>query len=504
MDAQKLFEQLQADTKKNPNDIAVVLDSLITLILEKVQSGTPVEFGELGEFVQSEYGKLSFEVNAEFARLVNYKYETIQPVPIDESLETYAATPDSQEGQEEISEEISFDSEESPFVEAPAEINETPDDLVQDVPLMEPETIGFAEEPAPDLSEPEPVTWDEPVSPEPTPADPKPADVFPEPTLVVPEETVASVMPGEPEPEPIPEPPAPAFIPPAAPIPAPAPVADTGGPIRPPGWHEPADEPKPAGPKPFQVPSEPASEEHKKIDPTEYVLSPTELGSEMDHKKLWGFIALGILLLVAAIWYFMSGDTAKKKELLNTTADSVAASQQVPAKTPAPSVQDLATAPVKKAEEPKKTTEPVKPAEKPVAKSETKQPASQPVKDSKVKESAPAAKTATAPAEKPAVKKPAAITEDEPAIHSGFQTPVDLAKGGFTINIGSLPTEAAAGKLLGKWKAMGYEGVVQPADVNGKQVFRVRLGQFTSRAKALAGLEELKADIPDAWVDRLK
>ncbi|NUQ80572.1 MAG: SPOR domain-containing protein [Bacteroidetes bacterium] len=519
MDAQKLFEQLQVDTKKNPNDIAVVLDSLITLILEKVQAGTPVDFGELGTFVQSEYGKLSFEVNSDFARLVNYKYETIQPVPIDESLETYAVTADSAESAAEVSEEISFDDSESPFTEVPAEepmAEPVAEPVSEPVPLPvaeEPETIGFAEESVPELSEPEPVTWDEPAVQESDLAEPLPSAVIPEPE---PSLSPEPFMAQEPEPASLPEPPAPSLVHQEVPAPASIPAADTGGPIRPPGFQasEPVSTPEPAAPKAFQAPPAATAEGNKKIDPTEYVLSPTELGSEMDHKKLWGLIALGILILVAAIWYFMSGDTAKKEEYLKSASDSVTATQ--PAKvTPPVTSQDLATAPVNTAHVKDQTTktEPVKPAAKtpaepvttkPAPAQETKKPSSQPVKETKPKEPAPATKTAQAPAEKPAPKKPAAEPAGTTATHAGFQSPIDPAKGGFSINIGSFPTQAAADKLLGQWKAKGYEGIVQAADVNGKQVFRVRLGQFTSRAKALAGLEELKADIPDAWVDRLK
>jgi septal ring-binding cell division protein DamX len=77
---------------------------------------------------------------------------------------------------------------------------------------------------------------------------------------------------------------------------------------------------------------------------------------------------------------------------------------------------------------------------------------------------------------------------------------VDPAQGGFTWAI-SEPSRSVAEDRAARYREQGYRVSVLPATVRGTTVYRVTIGQFSSRTEATRHRNELPADVPeDIWV----
>lgn len=103
----------------------------------------------------------------------------------------------------------------------------------------------------------------------------------------------------------------------------------------------------------------------------------------------------------------------------------------------------------------------------------------------------PATSTAqtTAPAAKPDQ------TAEALAILEGRKAPAaaNIATGAYVLQVASYGTDADAKSRLDKLKSQGISNAfVEPASVNGKQTFRLRVGPFDSRAAAQAAQARLR------------
>ena len=108
------------------------------------------------------------------------------------------------------------------------------------------------------------------------------------------------------------------------------------------------------------------------------------------------------------------------------------------------------------------------------------------------KPSAPVVATvAPKPIAKPAV--PPAV-KPKPA-------PAPATADAWTLNLASFPDQASADKELARVKKAGFPGVVQPAEVKGRNWYRVQIQGLASRAEAQGMAEQLKrAGFSQAWV----
>lgn len=71
---------------------------------------------------------------------------------------------------------------------------------------------------------------------------------------------------------------------------------------------------------------------------------------------------------------------------------------------------------------------------------------------------------------------------------------------GWAVQIGSFGTDAKAKQLLSSLKAQDYPAYLGPVTVNGKTLYRVRVGPLAERPAADALLKKLKSAYPDASV----
>ncbi|MDB5967946.1 MAG: Sporulation domain protein [Hydrocarboniphaga sp.] len=107
----------------------------------------------------------------------------------------------------------------------------------------------------------------------------------------------------------------------------------------------------------------------------------------------------------------------------------------------------------------------------------------------KVDKAAKPAPTTPNPAEKPAV-----VRAPPP------ETAVARA-GAWTLNLASFPDQASADKELARLKKAGFPGVVQPADVKGRNWYRVQIQGLASKEEAQGMSGQLKAaGFMQAWI----
>lgn len=69
--------------------------------------------------------------------------------------------------------------------------------------------------------------------------------------------------------------------------------------------------------------------------------------------------------------------------------------------------------------------------------------------------------------------------------------PIDPAAGGFTWAMGSYPSEAPANEAAARYRRAGFRSSVLPGTAQGRQVFRVGVGQFATQAEAEAARDLL-------------
>ncbi|KRA48715.1 SPOR domain-containing protein [Pseudoxanthomonas sp. Root630] len=74
----------------------------------------------------------------------------------------------------------------------------------------------------------------------------------------------------------------------------------------------------------------------------------------------------------------------------------------------------------------------------------------------------------------------------EPAPAEGALQPPTTAGGDFAVSFGAYATQADADAVLARVKQAKLPGFVEPATINGKQAFRVRVGPYADRAQAEA------------------
>ena len=74
----------------------------------------------------------------------------------------------------------------------------------------------------------------------------------------------------------------------------------------------------------------------------------------------------------------------------------------------------------------------------------------------------------------------------EPAPAEGALQPPATAGGDFAVSFGAYATQADADAVLARVKQAKLPGFVEPATINGKPAFRVRVGPYADRAQAEA------------------
>ena len=74
----------------------------------------------------------------------------------------------------------------------------------------------------------------------------------------------------------------------------------------------------------------------------------------------------------------------------------------------------------------------------------------------------------------------------EPAPAEGVLQPPATAGGDFAVSFGAYATQADADAVLARVKQAKLPGFLEPATINGKQAFRVRVGPYVDRAQAEA------------------
>lgn len=74
----------------------------------------------------------------------------------------------------------------------------------------------------------------------------------------------------------------------------------------------------------------------------------------------------------------------------------------------------------------------------------------------------------------------------EPAPAEGALQPPATAGGDFAVSFGAYATQSDADAVLARVKQAKLPGFVEPATINGKQAFRVRVGPYVDRAQAEA------------------
>ncbi|MEW6728187.1 MAG: SPOR domain-containing protein [Pseudomonadota bacterium] len=136
-----------------------------------------------------------------------------------------------------------------------------------------------------------------------------------------------------------------------------------------------------------------------------------------------------------------------------------------------------------------------KPAPKPAAPpapSEVK-PASKPAPTPQAPQ-APAAKPAPE-ASKPEVVPNAAVKPAAPPAQPPLAAAKPQAGGVWMIQLGSFSAEANAQQLRGQVQRVGIPCLIEPLDIEGRKVWRVRAGPFASQAEADAALKRLQGGL---------
>lgn len=489
MDAGQLFEQLQKRSNQNPNDIAVVLDAMITTIIHRIEDKKSIEFADFGHFSQSEYGKIDFEVSPEFAKIVNYRYNDMEAVPlsdVDESIfpaeppseifdepivtneiEEVAETSVSEDETETRNEDAIFIEDADSDNQLSSEIEksaESSNDMLGDKGIFEADAAGESSsvqetevnhEEKPEISVSSYVTeiLDE-IQSKPTPEFKKESEI--------PKVEIA------PEEKPV--------IPEAKPV-----VKKLDTVIEDSSLIVNVKEKETMQSHQSLGNSSPKSAEYD----NNYGaggLSNAELGGESDTKKWIIIISLIVVAIAVAIWIAFHAD--KKDEKQATTPVVQTDSVQTETAVPVPVKEDPKAKPTDK----KATDSKTKPA---------KDAAKTPAKDTKT-----AAKTA----------KPATPTTDASGkITVNYSALSDVsgikeANGAYTISVSSWSKKPAAEKEQQKWENAGVTASVKEIYLvdKGGYWYRVQIGRYASRKAALAAVEDVKAEVPDAYVDTVE
>lgn len=528
MDAGQLFEQLQLKSKQNSNDIAVVLDAVITTIVEKVKSGQSVEFADFGNFKKSEYDKLDFEVSGSFAKIINYKYDGMESVPLsdsDKSALSQVMESNSEEGvqADSLFQEptgIQADDESlSDFVMPSEEVIEPQtDELIEveesdyqefsisedQVVLPEP-TASVSENVEPDeykIDVPEIVNETSDVNNEVKPVDSVSSyvteildDIQNQQEEIKPETSSSFYERDEPVAQPN--------------------IRKLDTVIVEESLNEKKKE------MPMQSYTSTGYQEPKRQEEDQYTgagLSNSELGNDSDGSKKWMLI-LGIAIVGVAIgfWVFFHLDTkdaakpladadTTQSEIIDSTA-LAGAGQPVVDPFDDTSVPEEVTLP-KNSKKDKASSKDAKTKE---VKKETKTPAKSAVTSNK-----PAAKkevVKSTPAKSSPVKKSVPVSNhgdvgsgavDYAGIGSisGLKGTFDQSKGGYTITVSSWAKKPQAERELKKWTDVGVAASISEvylADKNGYW-YRVRIGQFKTRKEASAAANEVKNELPGVYV----
>lgn len=105
-------------------------------------------------------------------------------------------------------------------------------------------------------------------------------------------------------------------------------------------------------------------------------------------------------------------------------------------------------------------------------------------------------------AAKPTAVKPEAVKPE--AAKPEAPRSVDAAKAKFTLQLSAFQDQAEAEAFLSTVKSAGYGAYVTAADVDGKQFYRVRLGNYATYDDAVAAKAEFEKKVPKiAYVTRL-
>jgi cell division septation protein DedD len=113
----------------------------------------------------------------------------------------------------------------------------------------------------------------------------------------------------------------------------------------------------------------------------------------------------------------------------------------------------------------------------------------------------PAEKPIEKPAEKPTQKPVEKAPTPPPAAKPPKVAAAPVAGGGWTLNLASFPDQASADKELARVKKAGFPGVVQPADVKGRNWYRVQIQGLASREEAQGMAAQLKsAGFMQTWI----
>ena len=124
------------------------------------------------------------------------------------------------------------------------------------------------------------------------------------------------------------------------------------------------------------------------------------------------------------------------------------------------------------------------------------------VKPDAVKPEAAKPEAAKPTAVKPDAVKPDAVKPEAPKPEAPRS--VDAAKAKFTLQLSAFQDQAEAEAFLSTVKSAGYGAYVTAAEVDGKQFYRVRLGNYATYDDAVAAKAEFEKKVPKiAYVTRL-
>ena len=124
------------------------------------------------------------------------------------------------------------------------------------------------------------------------------------------------------------------------------------------------------------------------------------------------------------------------------------------------------------------------------------------VKPEAVKPEAAKPEAAKPEAAKPTAVKPEAAKPE--AAKPEAPRSVDAAKAKFTLQLSAFQDQAEAEAFLSTVKSAGYGAYVTAAEVDGKQFYRVRLGNYATYDDAVAAKAEFEKKVPKiAYVTRL-
>lgn len=480
MDAGQLFEQLQKKSNQNANDIAVVLDAMITTINNKIGENKSVEFADFGHFTISDYGKTHFVTSPEFEKVVNYKYQDLDAVPLMDAMDS------NEQATIQTQEEFSTDQDNSVIsdeilAEETALINPVEDEAVtehfseetslsDDLNVLNQSSLMPEEEKneenrqeieenieLSDLSQNQ--NEENYISSQVTESldaihtmtvDPSELESKNEfPMVSVSEEKQVEMAESK------------------------TPIKKLDTVIEDSGIIENVKEKETMQSYQSLGNSSPRLAENDDYGG----LTNADLGGESDSKRWIVIIGVVIVAIAVAIWFAFHLD---KKSSDSTTASNNVKADSVTTQTvtePAPVVT----------EQPKT---PTKTTDKKAA-------------DTKTKTTEPA-KKATKVEPKATKSANGEITVNYAAL--GGVSGIKDMNGAYTISVSSWTKKTAAEKEKSKWDAAGVTASVKEIYLvdKGGYWYRVQIGRYSSRKAALSAVDEVKAEVPDAYVDTVE